>query len=97
MRSDTLDHAYMLWMAKTYNPNCDDGNIYLKMDGHKLYQYAISTVPLVVKDSIDKAGLYLEDIKKVLIHQANAKMDEAILKRIYKNTATKISRCISCP
>jgi 3-oxoacyl-[acyl-carrier-protein] synthase-3 len=84
MRSDTLEHAYMLWMGKTNNPNCDDGNIYLKMDGHKLYQYAISTVPLVVKESLDKAGVRLEDIKKVLIHQANAKMDEAILKRIYK-------------
>jgi 3-oxoacyl-[acyl-carrier-protein] synthase-3 len=74
----------MLRMDKSYNPKCDDDNLYLKMDGHKLYQYAISTVPLVVKDSLDKAGISLGDVDKVLIHQANAKMDEAILRYIYK-------------
>jgi 3-oxoacyl-[acyl-carrier-protein] synthase-3 len=49
-----------------------------------LYLYAIKTVPLVVKESLDKVDMGIEDIQKVLIHQANAKMDEAILKRIYK-------------
>jgi len=83
-RSDTLEYAYMLWMDKTFAPDSQDDNLYLKMNGHKLYQYAISTVPLVVKDALDKAGLTLADVDKVLIHQANAKMDEAILKRIYK-------------
>ncbi len=82
-RSDTLDHAFMLKMDKSYNPKDGDHTLYLKMDGHKLYQYAISTVPLVVKESLDKAGIGLEDVDKVLIHQANAKMDETILRRIY--------------
>jgi len=54
------------------------------MHGHKLYQYALKTVPLVVKESIEKAGLTLKDISKVLIHQANEKMDEAILKRLFR-------------
>jgi len=83
-RSDTLDHAYMLWMGESYNPERKDNTLYLKMDGHKLYQYALSYVPLVVKDALDKANLSLGNVSKVLIHQANAKMDEAILKRIYK-------------
>ena len=39
---------------------------------------------MVVKESLDKAGLTLSDVKKVLIHQANQKMDEAILDRIFK-------------
>ena len=84
VRSDTLEHAYMLWMGETYDPNDNDHGLYLKMDGHKLYQYAISTVPLVVKESLDKANLSLGDVSKVLIHQANAKLDETVLKRIYK-------------
>jgi 3-oxoacyl-[acyl-carrier-protein] synthase-3 len=83
-RSDTLNHAYMLWMGKTYNPTNNNSEIFLKMNGHKLYTYAISTVPIVVKESLDKAGLTLNDVSKVLIHQANAKMDEAILKRLFK-------------
>jgi 3-oxoacyl-[acyl-carrier-protein] synthase-3 len=83
-RSDTLHNAYMLRMDKTYNSQNNNDALYLKMDGHKLYQYAISTVPLVVKDSLEKAKLSLSDVSKVLIHQANAKMDETILRRIYK-------------
>jgi 3-oxoacyl-[acyl-carrier-protein] synthase-3 len=84
-RSDTLSHIFMLRMDRSNNPDCGDNNLYLKMDGHKLYQYAISTVPLVVKESLDKAGVPLSAVDKVLIHQANAKMDEAILRRIYSS------------
>lgn len=82
-RSDTFEHANLLWMNKTYNPALNSEALYLKMNGRKLYEYALSTVPLVVKDSIEKANLTLDDIKKVLIHQANEKMDEAIIQRIF--------------
>jgi len=84
VRSDTIDHAYMLWMGKSFDPQHQGDELYLKMDGHKLYEYALKTVPLVVKESLEKAGLPLAEIKKVLIHQANEKMDEAILKRLFK-------------
>jgi 3-oxoacyl-[acyl-carrier-protein] synthase-3 len=83
-RSDTLNHAYMLRMGKSYDPNCEGNQLFLKMDGHKLYEYALRTVPEVVKESLVKTGLSLGDIEKVLLHQANEKMDEAILKRLYK-------------
>ncbi len=83
-RSDTLKHAYMLRMCKSHDPNCEGDQLFLKMDGHKLYEYALRTVPEVVKQSLAKAGLSLSDIEKVLLHQANEKMDEAILKRLYK-------------
>jgi 3-oxoacyl-[acyl-carrier-protein] synthase-3 len=83
-RSDTLEHAYMLWMGKSCDPGHQGDELYLKMDGHKLYEYALKTVPLVAKESLEKAGLPITAIKKVLIHQANEKMDEAILKRLFK-------------
>ncbi len=84
VRSDTLEHAYMLWMGRSNDPGHAGNELYLKMDGHKLYQYALKTVPLVVQESLEKAGLPLAEIRKVLIHQANEKMDEAILKRLFK-------------
>jgi len=83
-RSDTLKHAYMLRMGKSYNPNYKDDELFLKMDGRKLYEYALRTVPHVVKESLTEAGLSLSDVNRVLLHQANAKMDDAILKRLYK-------------
>jgi len=82
-RSDTESQAFYLAMEKSYSQNHDD-TLYMKMDGRKLYQYAITHVPGLVKESIEKAGLDLTDIKKVLIHQANEKLDEAILKRLFK-------------
>jgi 3-oxoacyl-[acyl-carrier-protein] synthase-3 len=48
-----------------------------------LYEYALKTVPQVVKQSLDMAGLSITDVNKVLIHQANGKMDEAILERLF--------------
>jgi len=41
-------------------------------------------VPRVIKNCITKADLSISDINKVLIHQANHKMDEAILKHLYE-------------
>jgi 3-oxoacyl-[acyl-carrier-protein] synthase-3 len=54
------------------------------MFGHKLYKYALSYVPGLVKKCMDEVGVSIFDVKKVLIHQANGKMDEEILKRIFE-------------
>ena len=83
-RSDTIDHARLLWMGESFDRTNGDKRLYLKMHGRKLYNYALTFVPGVVKKSLDKAGLGLGDVKKVFLHQANAKMDDAILKRLFK-------------
>jgi 3-oxoacyl-[acyl-carrier-protein] synthase-3 len=83
-RSDTLDHARLLWMGTSYLPEADNGSLFLKMHGRKLYEYALNTVPGVVKESLDRAGIDLAAVSKLLIHQANAKMDQAILKRLFR-------------
>lgn len=83
-RSDSIKYANLLTLGESSNPDFESDELFIKMSGHKLYVYAITTVPGVVKDSIDKAGLELGDIKKVFIHQANEKMDEAILAGVFK-------------
>jgi len=83
-RSDTYDDAYLLWLGKSNNPNRDGNEIFIKMDGHEIYKYAVRKVPETVKKNLDEAGIDLRDVKKILIHQANGKMDEAILKRLFK-------------
>ena len=54
------------------------------MKGRKVYEFALKKVPAAIKNCIDEANLDIEEIKKVFIHQANMKMDEAIVKRLYK-------------
>ncbi len=83
-RSDCNPYANLLTFGPSLNPDFEGNDLFIKMAGHKLYVYALSHVPGVVKDSIEKAGLQLSDIKKVLIHQANEKMDEAILRGVFK-------------
>jgi 3-oxoacyl-[acyl-carrier-protein] synthase-3 len=83
-RSDTAEHARLLWMGTSYDPEFEDDRLFLKMRGRNLYEYALSTVPGLVKESLDRAGLGLADVDKVLLHQANAKMDDAILRRLFR-------------
>jgi 3-oxoacyl-[acyl-carrier-protein] synthase-3 len=89
-RSDTLNHAQLLRMDVSYNPNYGSDRLFLKMEGRKLYEYALTYVPQLVKETIEKAGISITDIKKVLIHQANEKMDDAILSRLLKLYGIKI-------
>ena len=82
-RTDSDGNTYNLWLGRSNNPEYKSNELFIKMKGRKLYEYALKTVPMVVKESLDKAGVMLNNVKKVLIHQANAKMDDAILQRIF--------------
>jgi 3-oxoacyl-[acyl-carrier-protein] synthase III len=83
-RSDTFLYSKMLFMGQSYNPAlADTDDTFLKMNGRKLYQYALENVPQAIKDCLEKSNTHLKDIKKVLIHQANGKMDDAILQRLF--------------
>lgn len=57
---------------------------YIKMKGRKIYEFALSRVPEAMKACLDQGNIPIEQVKKVLIHQANEKMDYAILERFYK-------------
>jgi 3-oxoacyl-[acyl-carrier-protein] synthase III len=83
-RSDASDHAYLLSMGRSYRPDFENPGLFLKMKGHEVFEYALRYVPKVVKESLDQAGLTLNDVTKVLIHQANEKLDERILYRLCK-------------
>jgi 3-oxoacyl-[acyl-carrier-protein] synthase-3 len=83
-RSDTLVNSRMLFMGKSYKDEEENENsTFLKMHGRKLYQYAIEKVPQTIKECLEKTDIQLKEIKKVLIHQANGKMDDAIIKRFF--------------
>lgn len=78
------DEAYYLFMGKSNFPESDPRVRYIKMHGRKVYEYAISQVPAAMKECLDNAGVGIDDVKKVFIHQANEKLDEGIIKRFYR-------------
>ena len=81
-RSDAFDNEKLLWMGPSYDRNYPVNQLFLKMNGRKILEYARTNVPLVVKKSLDRAGIALGDVTKIFLHQGNAKMAEAILKGI---------------
>ncbi len=80
----TYDEAYYLFFGNSFNKTHDPDVRYIKMHGRKIYEFALSQVPKAMKECLDKSGVDIKDVKKVLIHQANEKMDEAIVHRFYK-------------
>ena len=80
----TLDEAHFIFFGETNHPDITDQRRYIKMYGRKIYEFALTNVPLALKSCLDQSGHSVKDVKKILIHQANEKMDEAIVKRFYK-------------
>ncbi len=79
-----MDEAFYLYLGKSNAPESDPNIRYIKMHGRKIYEYSISNVPQAIKSALDKTNIPVDDVKKILIHQANEKMDEAIIKRFYR-------------
>jgi 3-oxoacyl-[acyl-carrier-protein] synthase-3 len=73
-----------LFLGESYNKDTSDDTRYIKMYGRKIYEFALNNVPMAMKQCLDESGFKIHDVKKILIHQANEKMDEAIVARFYK-------------
>jgi 3-oxoacyl-[acyl-carrier-protein] synthase-3 len=83
VRSDCGEEAGFISMGGSQNPEKTGLPQYIKMKGRKVYEYALRYVPAAMKECLDKSGNAIEDLKVIFIHQANEKMDEAIVKSFY--------------
>lgn len=79
-----FEEANYLFFGSSFNNNLDSNTRYIKMYGRKIYEFALKNVPLAMKECLDKSEIKIDEVKKILIHQANEKMDEAIINRFYK-------------
>ena len=84
VQSHCIDEVDYLNLGKSNFPDSDPRIRYIKMKGRKVYEYAVKHVPQAMKDCLDKSGVDISELKKVFIHQANEKMDEGIIKAMYK-------------
>ena len=83
-QTHALDEVEYINMGCSYYPNSDPAVRYIKMKGRKVYEYAMKYVPAAMKECLDKSGVSIHELKKVFIHQANEKMDDGIIKRLYQ-------------
>ncbi|MDY4970527.1 MAG: beta-ketoacyl-ACP synthase III [Lachnospiraceae bacterium] len=61
---------------------------YIQMDGQAVFRFAVKKVPEAVEELLQKAGMTMEDIDYLVLHQANRRIVEAVAKRL----KTDISR-----
>lgn len=82
--SFTLKEKDFLHFGKSYNnEQCSDIK-YIKMNGRKIYEFALLNVPGAMKKCLDESRYSIDQLNKIIIHQANEKMDEAIVSRFYQ-------------
>lgn len=79
-----FEEAHFIFFGESNNLEKKDNRRYIKMYGRKIYEFALNNVPNAMKTCLDKSGMEIDEVKKIFIHQANEKMDEAILNRFYK-------------
>jgi 3-oxoacyl-[acyl-carrier-protein] synthase-3 len=82
-RSDTYSEAFMISLNRSNQPDQHGNRLMLKMKGHEIYKYAVRRVPEHIKKNLEKAGIDVGEVKKILLHQANEKMDAAMLNRLF--------------
>ena len=80
----TDKETFYLFFGKSYDLKSDSKTKFIKMHGRKVYEFAIVQVPEALKECLELTNHSIQDVKKVFLHQANEKMDEAIVDRFYK-------------
>ena len=93
-QSFTYDEANYLFFGESNKIIPNINTRYIKMYGRKIYEFALNNVPNAMKMALDKSGLPIEKLKKILIHQANEKMDDAIINRFYRLYKTPVPKDI---
>ena len=82
--SFTLDETYFIHLGKSNYPDSDGRIRYIKMKGRKVYEFALTQGPQAMQHCLSQAGVTIDQVKKIFIHQANEKLDHGVIKRFYK-------------
>tara|TARA_B100001175_G_scaffold149971_1_gene127130 strand:+ start:133 stop:1197 length:1065 start_codon:yes stop_codon:yes gene_type:complete len=80
----STENTFDLFLGDSFNPNKKSKDRYIKMHGHKIYEFAITKVPQALKECLEASGKSISDVKKIFLHQANEKMDDSMVERFYK-------------
>lgn len=70
--------------AKTdQNQPMDGREHFIQMDGQEVYRFATRRVPQCIEEALSDAGLTVPDIDLFVLHQANARIIDAVAKRLH--------------
>jgi 3-oxoacyl-[acyl-carrier-protein] synthase III len=55
---------------------------HIEMDGHSVYLFAVNAVTRTIQRLLEREGLAIENVKRIIPHQANERIIEAAAKRL---------------
>jgi 3-oxoacyl-[acyl-carrier-protein] synthase-3 len=56
----------------------EDGTIFPRMEGQKVFKHAVVRMPEVLKEALAKSGLEVSDLKLLVPHQANMRISQMV-------------------
>ncbi len=77
-------------LKSPFGGTAEEEQSFLTMDGRAIFDFAIRSVPNMIRDVMQKGNLVEGDLKKILAHQANVRLLEAISKKV----KITISHCL---
>jgi 3-oxoacyl-[acyl-carrier-protein] synthase-3 len=82
------EHARLIWMPaggasepashKTVNERLH----YMRMHGRDVFKYAVPKMTTLLRNTLDEAGVTIDDVAMVIPHQSNARMIESARERL---------------
>ena len=68
--------------SKYFTIEGDDENGLMKMDGREVFNFAVRKVPEVIKETLDRNNLAIDEIDYFVLHQANKRIVDSVAKRL---------------
>lgn len=68
--------------TKNWQEHLEDGSTYIRMDGQGVFKFAVKSVPIVIREVLQKADMDIEDVDLFILHQANKRIVESVAKRL---------------
>ena len=56
---------------------------FLYMDGAAVFKFAVKTIPEAIQETLDKVGWTAQEVDWFLLHQANARINQSIAKKLH--------------
>ncbi len=91
--SHAMDDNRIIYLGPSLKPDVE-GSCYFHMNGREVYKYATEWVPKVITSAVEKAGIGISDVDVFLLHQANAKMLEAIGTRLAESCGVRVESIV---
>lgn len=82
--SHCLADADYLNMGISYNQDEEKSDMFIKMNGRNVYRYAVTHVPDLISECLEKNNMDISEISMFLFHQANAKLIKAVGDKLFK-------------